>query len=69
MNLIDITRNSYFKSISNVEQQVFLFEDTLRNNITLYKEFSEEELNDVIKKSRIGRLYQRIASRIGYYDI
>ncbi len=51
MNLIDITRNSYFKSISNVEQQVFLFEDTLRNNITLYKEFSEEELNDVIKKA------------------
>ncbi|MBC8589635.1 ABC transporter ATP-binding protein [Wansuia hejianensis] len=50
-NLMDITKESYFKNISNVEQQVFLFEDTLRNNITLYKEYTEEEINDVIDKS------------------
>lgn len=50
-NLMDITKESYFKNISNVEQQVFLFEDTLRNNITLYKEYTEEEINDVVDKS------------------
>lgn len=47
-NLMDLTKQSYFKYISNVEQQVFLFEDTLRNNITLYKDYTDEEINTAI---------------------
>jgi ATP-binding cassette subfamily B protein len=50
-NLKDITKESYFKHISNVEQQVFLFEDTVRNNISLYKEYTEEELNLAIEQA------------------
>lgn len=50
-NLMDITKESYFQSIANIEQQVFLFEDSLKNNITLYKEYTEEEIQDAIKKS------------------
>lgn len=50
-DLKDVTKGSYFHHISNVEQQVFLFEDTLRNNITLYKDFSDEEINTVIEKA------------------
>ena len=48
-NLKDITKKSYFTNISNVEQQVFLFEDTLRNNLTLYKEYDEVEINKAIE--------------------
>ncbi|WMM23755.1 ABC transporter ATP-binding protein [Tissierella sp. MB52-C2] len=50
-NLKDIKKESYFKNISNVEQQVFLFEDTLRNNITLYKDYNDDEINFAIDKA------------------
>lgn len=50
-NLKDIKKESYFKNISNVEQQVFLFEDTIRNNITLYKDYSDEEINLAIERA------------------
>ncbi|MDU5080383.1 ABC transporter ATP-binding protein [Tissierella carlieri] len=50
-SLKDIKKASYFNNISNVEQQVFLFEDTLRNNITLYKDYSEEEINLAIERA------------------
>ena len=52
INLKDIKKESYFKNISNVEQQVFLFEDTVKNNITLYKDYTDEEINLAI--DRVG---------------
>lgn len=51
LNLNDITKSSYFKNIANVEQQVFLFEDTLKNNLTLYKDYSEEEIHLAMERS------------------
>lgn len=50
-DLKDIKKESYFTLISNVEQQVFLFEDTVRNNITLYKEYNEEDIEIAIDKA------------------
>lgn len=47
--LKDIKKEDYFSLIANVEQQVFIFEDTLRNNITLYKEYSDEEMNAALQ--------------------
>lgn len=49
--LIHIKKEEYFKGISNIEQQVFLFEDTLRNNITLYNSYSQEEINSALEKA------------------
>lgn len=51
INLKDIKKESYFKNISNVEQQVFLFEDTIKNNITLYKDYTDEEINLAIERA------------------
>ena len=50
-NLRDIKKKDFFSQVANVEQQVFIFEDTLRNNITLYKDYSEEEIKEAINKS------------------
>ncbi|WIV13483.1 ABC transporter ATP-binding protein [Proteiniborus sp. MB09-C3] len=58
--LKDITKTSYFKHISNIEQQVFLFEDTLKNNITLYKDFSEEEINIAIERAGLKSFVQAL---------
>lgn len=50
-NLMDVKKEDYFGLIANIEQQVFLFEDTVRNNITLYKECTEEQIQKAIKAS------------------
>lgn len=50
-DLRDITKASFFKHISNVEQNVFLFEDTVKNNITLFKGYSEDEIAIAISRA------------------
>jgi ATP-binding cassette subfamily C protein len=50
-NLMDINKIDYFSKIANIEQQIFLFEETLRNNLTLFKDFSEEEIWDAIDRA------------------
>jgi len=51
VSLRDIKKESYFQLISNIEQNIFLFEDTIRNNLTLYKDYSDEEIYDAIEKA------------------
>ena len=47
-DLKDVKREHYYKLIGNIEQQVFLFEDTVRNNLTLYKGYTDEEISEAI---------------------
>lgn len=49
--LHSIQKESYFSRIANVEQRVFIFEDTLRNNLTLYKPYTEEAIMEAIDKA------------------
>jgi ATP-binding cassette subfamily C protein len=51
VSLKDIKKVDYFSRIANIEQQVFLFEDTLKNNLTLYKEHSDDEIADAIRRA------------------
>jgi ATP-binding cassette subfamily C protein len=51
VNLKDIKKVDYFNKIANIEQQVFLFEDTLKNNLTLYKNYTNQEIMDAIKRA------------------
>lgn len=53
-NLKDVKKESYFNHIANVEQQVFLFEDTLKNNITLFKDYSEDEISLAIERAGLN---------------
>ncbi|HOI47188.1 MAG TPA: ABC transporter ATP-binding protein [Bacilli bacterium] len=50
-NLKDVKKQDYFSKIANIEQLVFLFEDSIRNNLTLYKDYTEEEINVAIEKA------------------
>ena len=50
-NLKDVKREDYYKLIGNIEQQVFLFEDTVRNNLTLYKDYTDDEIYEAIQAS------------------
>jgi ABC-type multidrug transport system fused ATPase/permease subunit len=59
-NMKDVKREDYFHKIANIEQQVFLFEDTVRNNITLYKEYSEEEIRQAIQMSGLSDFVENL---------
>lgn len=65
-SLSEVTMASYFKLISNIEQQVFLFEDTIRNNICLYKAVSEEALNEAIDKAGLRDFISKTPEGLDY---
>lgn len=44
-----IDEDSFFQKSAVIYQDVFLFEDSIRNNITLYQDISEEKLESAIK--------------------
>ena len=50
-DLKDITKETYFHQIANIEQQVFVFEDTVRNNLCLYKTYEEEAIYSAIQSA------------------
>lgn len=60
VSLRDVKKEDYFSMIANVEQQVFIFEDTLRNNITLYKEYSEEEITKAIQAAGLTEFVNQL---------
>lgn len=64
MDLSDITKSSYFNKIANVEQQVFLFEDTLRNNLTLYKDYTDEQINAAINGSGLSGFVESLPDKL-----
>ena len=61
-NLDAITKESFFRSISNVEQQVFMFDDTLKHNLTLYRDIPEEKLNKAIREAGLESFTQKLHS-------
>lgn len=59
-SLSEIETESYYHKLANIEQNVFIFDDTIRNNITLYHEIPEEEFNQAIQAAGLENL---LASR------
>jgi len=58
----DINRESLYQSLSVMHQNVFILDDTLRNNITLYNPYSDDEYEHVIKKAKLCELVASMAS-------
>jgi len=68
--LSDVRKQDYFARIANIEQMVFLFEDTLRNNLTLFKDYSEFEVTQAIAKAGLTEFVQSNPEGLDYmiYD-
>ncbi len=60
MPLRDVKKEDYFAMIANVEQQVFIFHDTLRNNITLYKTYSDEEIQAAMEAAGLTAFVENL---------
>ena len=56
--LKEITIDSLFEVSSFVEQNVFVFDDSIINNITMYSNVDEQLLDESIKKSGLSKLIE-----------
>ena len=45
----DINEKSFHEKVAFIYQDVFLFEDTIRNNITLYRDIPQEQIDYAVK--------------------
>ena len=59
IDLRNITYSSLSEIISEVQQNVFVFHDSIYNNICLYKSIPEEKFDYVIQKSGLSSLIQQ----------
>jgi NHLM bacteriocin system ABC transporter peptidase/ATP-binding protein len=65
-SLADIPREVFANSVSYVDQDIFLFEGTARDNITLWDStVADPEVSRALKDAAI---HEEIATRIGNYD-
>ena len=49
INYRDIKERSFNDQVAFIYQDVFLFEDSIRNNITLYKDLSETQIQEAVR--------------------
>ena len=63
----DLDEDSLSKLISVIQQDVFLFDTTIRNNITLFKDYPEEEIEDVIEKAHLKSLIESLEDGLDTY--
>lgn len=60
----DINSKSLYKICSMIHQNVFMFDDTVKNNINLYNNYSDEILNDSIKKAGLNKVINNLEGGI-----
>lgn len=56
--LWDLTKESYFQRIANVDQNIFIFDDTLRNNLTLYRDAPPKKVQAVVDRAGLSAFVQ-----------
>ncbi len=53
-----IDRKSLSRKMAMIHQNVFLFEDTLRANITMFQEYPDEEIKAAVKKAELEKIVE-----------
>ena len=57
-------RHKLFKNISYIPQSVFLFDDTIKNNITFYsKNFNNKKFQEAIKIAKLEAFFEKLPDR------
>lgn len=56
--LRDVDAHSLYDLMSLMGQDVFLFDDTIRNNLTMFRSFPEEEVTKAVERSGLSQLLQ-----------
>lgn len=58
MDMHAISEKSVMEQVAVIPQNVYVFEDTLRNNITLFDPYTEEEVDMAVKRLVWMELYK-----------
>lgn len=61
-----LARKSVMNQFAVIPQNVFVFEDTLRNNITLYDSYSDESVMEAIRKAGLENLINKLEDGLDY---
>lgn len=61
VNIFEITLESYRNMISVVSQRIYLFNDTIRNNICIYKKVSDEVIETACKDSGLEDFLKEVS--------
>ena len=56
-----IQKKSLYSKMAMIHQKVFMFDDTLKNNITMYQNYSENEILDVVEKAGLEDVVKKNA--------
>ncbi|QSX05401.1 ABC transporter ATP-binding protein [Sedimentibacter sp. zth1] len=59
----DINYNSLYNLISTIQQNVFMFDDTIENNILLYNNYDLQTMYDVIEKSGLKNMVEALPQK------
>lgn len=57
-NIKEVNYRDYYEQISYIDQNIYLFKGTIRDNITLWKDVDDEKLNLAIEKSNLTEFIQ-----------
>lgn len=61
-----LTQEKLYQVAVCIHQEVFLFDDTIRNNICLYEAFSDEQLDWALKASGVSKFTDTFPEGISY---
>lgn len=56
INISDICSESLFDLLSVIHQDVFVFDASIKDNITMFREYADDTLNEVIQKAGLEEL-------------
>ena len=59
LDLKDIDKQNFYQQVCMIHQRPFLFDTTFRNNITLFGDYSDEEIMDAIHDARLNDVLER----------
>ncbi|NLA81718.1 MAG: ABC transporter ATP-binding protein [Clostridiaceae bacterium] len=68
-DLARIDRTDYYQHLANVEQQVFLFDDSLRHNLTLFKDYSQEAIMEAVRAAGLSDFLEALPGGLDYQII
>ena len=54
--LKDASSDSFFNQVSSIDQNVFVFNSSIKDNITMFRDFPDEEINEAIRRSNLKDL-------------
>ena len=59
VSIKNIESESLYQLMTSVQQNVFVFNDTIRNNVTMFHEFSDKEVTLALERSGLSELIEK----------